>query len=122
MVDRASETAIIMNRDFARGVVLPDEIGETVAIEIRGANDAPAWDWSRLQPVPALKDCASGSAVVVNGDFAGGVILPNEVGIAIAVEVGHRDNVPACKVGGVQPIPTLVRRRCPIRSSRLMDS
>src|SRR5271166_2484236 len=74
-------------------------------------NDGPAENTGFANPVPADHRRAAGSAVIMDRDLVSSVVLPEQVGDAVAVHVGHRFEGPACGGGGViQPGPGLVHR------------
>ena len=71
-------------------VVLPQDVGEAVAVVVARADDVPGW--ARIGT-----DCRAADLVKTvhcpNCRLAG-VVLPQDVGLAVAVEVGGTHGVP----------------------------
>ena len=82
----ASGLAVVPNADRAV-VVLPEDVGVAVAIEVAGAGDMP------VAGHRASDVCAGGLAIVLDPDRAV-VALPKNVGMTIAIEVAGAGNMP----------------------------
>src|SRR5690349_7679839 len=89
-------------------IVLPDQVRSAVPIEIGRSSDTPACTVAAAQPFPSLVDSSARSAVVVDGDLPGDVVLPDQIGDAVAVEIGGYHDAPPRVDAAIQPIPALV--------------
>src|SRR5271166_3304876 len=108
LVGSSAVTAVIMHTDGARGVILPNQIGVTVAIEIGRASHMPAGQTGLIQPIPTQIRDSAGPAVIVDSNLASDIVLPHEIGMTVLVEIGDCDNVPARGSSLIDPSPALL--------------
>ena len=87
--------------------MLPNQVGLPICVEVGRADHAPSWNARGRHIVPALENVALRAAEVPDGYLAGRVVLPQQVGLAVTVEVGGSDHIPSWHPSRRQIIPAL---------------
>ncbi len=75
------------------GAAEPDDVRTLVAIQVASASDAEA-RFGRAQDEPDFFD-QTGGIQIPDGGLLGRLILPQDVGVAVLIEVGHSGGRPA---------------------------
>src|ERR671937_898318 len=91
----AACAAHVPDSRLIRCVVLPYEIRRTIAVEIVRADEGPPRHAARRQPGPAAQHVALAAAHIPDRDLPSRVVLPDEIRLAVLIEVLHCGDPPS---------------------------